>query len=104
MPGRLEMASVQANQAFPGQTAEPGVEGERPAMSILGQFLRSLGKGFLQNVRGVDACLEAVVQAQGDHLPQPGAVALQQGAAGVFVPLGDLVQELVCVRALRGHE
>ena len=41
---------------------------------------------------------------EGDHLPQPGAVALQQGAAGVFVPLGDLVQELVCVRALRGHE
>jgi hypothetical protein len=97
------MGAMQFHQSLPGDLAQPGIKGNRPALDVLWQPLERLGKRLLHHVRRVDACGNPRVQMHGHHAPQTGPMAGQQLLGGRAISAGDLLQELVRVWIVSGH-
>ena len=92
-------------QPLAGQEPEPEEERHRRVLEVLRQPPGGVEVGLLDHVGGVDPALEAAVEPQGDHPPQPVAVPRQQLRPGPLVaPRGLLDQAVdVAVPRWRGH-
>jgi len=55
--------------------------------------LGSFQKGLLQHIGGIESALQAVVQAQRHHAPQPAALAVQQFGPARLVALGGALHQ-----------
>jgi hypothetical protein len=76
---RPQVAAVQERQALADDEPQPEEEGEVGFAAVLRQAGHGLDVGVLDHVGGIDPALEPAVQTQGDHPPQPVAVAVEQG-------------------------
>jgi hypothetical protein len=72
------VATVQVDQAVPGQLPQPGVEGHGAVAEVFGQLFERLDQRFLDDVGGVEAGREAAVHAHRHHPPQPRPMPIEQ--------------------------
>ena len=86
------------DQPFPGQPPEPGIERQRAASQVVVHGAVGLGEGVLNDIGGVHAAGEPVVQPDGDHLAQPVTVPGEQRLTGRLVTLRHLLDQPLGLR------
>jgi hypothetical protein len=87
------MVAMELEQPLPGELPEPWVERQRPLAKVAGKSPGGVGEGLLHDIRGVDSGGQAVIEVDGDHLPQSTAVSSQQPLARVVVALCGCLEQ-----------
>ena len=74
----VEVPSMEIDQTVRGQLPQPGVIRHGSLACEFGQSLLGCDQRLLENVGGIDASLQSLVQADLDHPSQPVAITVQQ--------------------------
>src|SRR5262249_29717365 len=98
-----QVMPVECHQLLTGEKAQPQEKGHRRVAQILRQARPGLQVGLLKDVGGVDASLQPLVEAQGQHPPQPLVVPRQQLSPLLRVPLARPLEEVVRLAGVIRH-
>lgn len=93
-----EMALVESNEMFPGQTAKPGIEGEGAFGEVIGQVLGGLRQRLLNDIGWIKSRQQTAIEAHGDHPPQSIPIAVQQLSASVGIAALGFPKKVTGVR------
>ena len=98
-----EVSSVQGQELFPGDPAEPEKRGHRGRGDVIRRPPGDIEECLLEHVGRIDPLPETVVDAQPDNVLQPFAVAAEQRKQSLAVPVLDASLELGHVIELVRH-
>lgn len=101
---RPEVLAVQVDEPLPRQAAEPQVERHGRVGGVVRKAAGVVQVSLLEHVGGVDTTIQASVQTQAHHLPQPGAVAVEQLGLGLFVPGAGTAEQVVMFTLVAGPD
>ncbi len=92
------------DEPLPRQGPQPDVERHGRGGRVLGEAPGHLQVSVLEDVRRVDATVQAAIEAKSEHLAQAVAVACEQRGQSLLIALFRLPQEVGLVGRGCGHD